>query len=179
MTDTRHTRVLSIGSGPAGYTAGVYASRAMLEPVLVQGLQPGGQLTTTTEVENWPGGHAELQGPELMQDMQAHVERFGTEVLFDHIEEVELWVWTSCSFLPKPISGAEREGGCRWLRRASDAEVAGLLHGAALGGFTLWLALGTTDGARNLAQVAGYGGIGLGLALVFFASSTRPVTGPA
>jgi thioredoxin reductase (NADPH) len=90
MSDPRHIPLIILGSGPAGYTAAVYAARANLNPVVITGMQQGGQLTTTTEVENWPGGHAELQGPELMQDMQAHVERFGTEVLFDHIEEVDL-----------------------------------------------------------------------------------------
>lgn len=87
---TIHHRLIILGSGPAGYTAAVYAARANLSPVVITGMQQGGQLTTTTEVENWPGGHAELQGPELMQDMQAHVERFGTEIIFDHIEEVDL-----------------------------------------------------------------------------------------
>jgi thioredoxin reductase (NADPH) len=71
MAETRKTKVLIIGSGPAGYTAGVYASRAMLEPILVQGIEPGGQLTTTTEVENWPGD-SEVQGPDLMIRMQDH-----------------------------------------------------------------------------------------------------------
>lgn len=85
-----HHRLIILGSGPAGYTAAVYAARANLKPVVITGMQQGGQLTTTTEVENWPGGHAELQGPELMQNMQEHVERFGTEVIFDHIEEVDL-----------------------------------------------------------------------------------------
>ena len=85
-----HHRLIILGSGPAGYTAAVYAARANLNPVVITGLQQGGQLTTTTEVENWPGGHAELQGPDLMQEMQAHVERFGTEIIFDHIEEVDL-----------------------------------------------------------------------------------------
>lgn len=85
-----HHRLIILGSGPAGYTAAVYAARANLNPVVITGLQQGGQLTTTTEVENWPGGHAQLQGPELMQEMQAHVERFGTEIIFDHIEEVDL-----------------------------------------------------------------------------------------
>ena len=87
---TVHHRLIILGSGPAGYTAAVYAARANLNPVVITGMQQGGQLTTTTEVENWPGGHAELQGPELMQDMQAHVERFGTEIIFDHIDEVDL-----------------------------------------------------------------------------------------
>jgi thioredoxin reductase (NADPH) len=90
MSDTKHHSLIILGSGPAGYTAAVYAARANLNPVVITGMQQGGQLTTTTEVENWPGGHAELQGPELMQSMQAHVERFGTEVIFDHIEEVDL-----------------------------------------------------------------------------------------
>ncbi len=87
---TIHHRLIILGSGPAGYTAAVYAARANLNPVVITGMQQGGQLTTTTEVENWPGGHAELQGPELMQNMQAHVERFGTEIIFDHIDEVDL-----------------------------------------------------------------------------------------
>ena len=90
MSEARHIPLIILGSGPAGYTAAVYAARANLNPVVITGMQQGGQLTTTTEVENWPGGHAELQGPELMQDMQAHVERLGTEVLFDHIDEVDL-----------------------------------------------------------------------------------------
>ncbi|KAA1193072.1 thioredoxin-disulfide reductase [Pseudohalioglobus sediminis] len=90
MSEARHIPLIILGSGPAGYTAAVYAARANLNPVVITGMQQGGQLTTTTEVENWPGGHAELQGPELMQDMQKHVERFGTEVLFDHIEDVDL-----------------------------------------------------------------------------------------
>lgn len=85
-----HHRLIILGSGPAGYTAAVYAARANLNPVVITGMQQGGQLTTTTEVENWPGGHAELQGPELMQEMQAHVERFGTDIVLDHIEEVDL-----------------------------------------------------------------------------------------
>ncbi|MCR8550916.1 thioredoxin-disulfide reductase [Salipiger sp. P9] len=89
MSDTRHTKVLIIGSGPAGYTAGVYASRAMLEPILVQGLEPGGQLTTTTEVENWPG-ETEIQGPELMVKMEAHARAMGTEIIGDIISKLEL-----------------------------------------------------------------------------------------
>ena len=90
MSDARHIPLIILGSGPAGYTAAVYAARANLNPVVITGMQQGGQLTTTTEVENWPGGHGALQGPELMQNMQEHVERFGTEVLFDHIDEVDL-----------------------------------------------------------------------------------------
>ena len=76
MSGTHHTKVLIVGSGPAGYTAGVYASRAMLEPILVQGMEPGGQLTTTTEVENWPGDPEGLTGPDLMVRMQKHAEKF-------------------------------------------------------------------------------------------------------
>ncbi len=89
MSDTRHTKVLIIGSGPAGYTAGVYASRAMLEPLLVQGLEPGGQLTTTTEVENWPGD-TEVQGPDLMVRMEAHARAMGTEIIGDIINKLDL-----------------------------------------------------------------------------------------
>lgn len=89
MSETHHTRVLIIGSGPAGYTAGVYASRAMLEPTLVQGIQPGGQLTITTEVENWPG-HTEVQGPDLMIQMEEHARAAGTNIIADHIASLDL-----------------------------------------------------------------------------------------
>jgi thioredoxin reductase (NADPH) len=89
MSDTRHTRVLIIGSGPAGYTAAIYASRAMLDPVLVQGMEPGGQLTTTTEVENWPGD-IEVQGPDLMVRMEAHAKAMGTEIIGDLITDLDL-----------------------------------------------------------------------------------------
>ncbi|WP_343503369.1 thioredoxin-disulfide reductase [Alloyangia pacifica] len=89
MSDTRHTRLLIIGSGPAGYTAGVYASRAMLSPLLVQGLEPGGQLTTTTEVENWPG-ETEIQGPDLMVRMEAHARAMGCEIVGDIITDLDL-----------------------------------------------------------------------------------------
>ncbi|MCJ8334900.1 MAG: thioredoxin-disulfide reductase [Epibacterium sp.] len=88
MSETRHTKVLIIGSGPAGYTAGVYASRAMLEPILVQGIEPGGQLTTTTEVENWPG-NTEIQGPDLMVNMEAHARAMGTEIIGDIITSLD------------------------------------------------------------------------------------------
>ncbi len=89
MGETRHTKVLIIGSGPAGYTAGVYASRAMLSPILVQGIEPGGQLTTTTEVENWPGD-TEVQGPDLMVRMEAHARAMGTEIIGDIISSLDL-----------------------------------------------------------------------------------------
>ena len=88
MAETRHTKVLIIGSGPAGYTAGVYAARAMLSPILVQGLEPGGQLTTTTEVENYPS-FVEVQGPELMMKMEEHARAMGTEVIGDIITELD------------------------------------------------------------------------------------------
>ena len=90
MSDAQHHPLIILGSGPAGYTAAVYAARANLNPVVITGMQQGGQLTTTTEVENWPGGPADLQGPALMQQMQEHAERFETQVIFDHIEEVDL-----------------------------------------------------------------------------------------
>ncbi len=90
MSDAKHSRLLIVGSGPAGYTAAIYGARANLKPVVITGLEQGGQLTTTTEVENWPGGHAELQGPELMQDMLEHTERFDAEVVFDHIHTTDL-----------------------------------------------------------------------------------------
>ncbi len=89
MSETHHTKVLIIGSGPAGYTAGVYAARAMLSPILVQGMEPGGQLTTTTEVENYPG-FTEVQGPELMVKMQEHAEAMGTKVIQDIITGLDL-----------------------------------------------------------------------------------------
>jgi thioredoxin reductase (NADPH) len=90
MADAKHCRLLILGSGPAGYTAAVYAARAALEPVLVTGIEQGGQLTTTTDVDNWPGDDEGVQGPELMQRMQRHAERFGTEIVFDHIHTTDL-----------------------------------------------------------------------------------------
>ncbi len=85
-----HSRLLILGSGPAGYTAALYAARANLSPTLITGIEQGGQLTTTTDVDNWPGDHTGVQGPELMQRMLAHVERFDTNVIFDHIHSAEL-----------------------------------------------------------------------------------------
>ncbi len=90
MTAARHSRLLILGSGPAGYSAAVYAARANLKPVLVTGLEQGGQLMTTTDVDNWPGDDAGVQGPELMERMRRHAERFGTEMVFDHIHEAVL-----------------------------------------------------------------------------------------
>ncbi|GAB3107213.1 thioredoxin-disulfide reductase [Aestuariicella hydrocarbonica] len=90
MSDAQHHQIIILGSGPAGYTAAVYAARANLKPVVITGMQQGGQLTTTTEVENWPGGPADLQGPDLMVQMQQHAERFDTEIIFDHIHEADL-----------------------------------------------------------------------------------------
>jgi thioredoxin reductase (NADPH) len=89
MSEARHCRLLILGSGPAGYTAAVYAARANLKPVLITGLEQGGQLTTTTEVDNWPGDDKGVQGPELMERMKRHAERFGTEILFDQINSVD------------------------------------------------------------------------------------------
>jgi len=90
MTTPKHSRLLILGSGPAGYTAAVYAARANLKPTMVTGLQQGGQLMTTTEVDNWPGDVKGVQGPELMQRMAEHAERFETEMVFDHIHQVDL-----------------------------------------------------------------------------------------
>jgi thioredoxin reductase (NADPH) len=90
MSDAKHCRLLILGSGPAGYTAAVYAARANLEPVLLTGLEQGGQLTTTTDVDNWPGGKEGLQGPDMMEEMRAHAERFNTEIIFDHVHTVDL-----------------------------------------------------------------------------------------
>jgi len=90
MSEVQHHRLIILGSGPAGYTAAVYAARANLNPVVITGMQAGGQLTTTTEVDNWPGDVEGVQGPELMQRMQAHAERFNTQVIFDHINEAQL-----------------------------------------------------------------------------------------
>ena len=90
MSDTQHYPLIILGSGPAGWTAAVYAARANLNPVVITGIQQGGQLTTTTDVDNWPGDDQGVQGPELMERMQRHAERFDTQTIFDHIESVEL-----------------------------------------------------------------------------------------
>ncbi|KAG0079471.1 hypothetical protein BGZ92_001012, partial [Podila epicladia] len=90
MPDTKHAKVLILGSGPAGYSAAVYAARANLSPVLITGLSQGGQLMTTTDVENWPADAQGVQGPELMQRFLEHAERFGTEMIFDQIHTAKL-----------------------------------------------------------------------------------------
>lgn len=90
MSEVQHHRLIILGSGPAGYTAAIYAARANLNPVVITGMQAGGQLTTTTDVDNWPGDVDGVQGPELMQRMQAHAERFNTRVIFDHIHTAQL-----------------------------------------------------------------------------------------
>jgi thioredoxin reductase (NADPH) len=89
MSDVQHHKLIILGSGPAGYTAAVYAARANLNPVVITGIQQGGQLTTTTDVDNWPGDAEGVQGPDLMMRMQAHAERFDTEIIFDHIDSVD------------------------------------------------------------------------------------------
>lgn len=96
MSEVRHSRVIILGSGPAGYSAAVYAARANLKPLLITGMQAGGQLTTTTEVDNWPGDVHGLTGPVLMERMREHAERFETEIVFDHINAVD--------FASKPYS---------------------------------------------------------------------------
>ncbi|MEF2521176.1 thioredoxin-disulfide reductase [Vibrio mimicus] len=106
MSNVKHSKLLILGSGPAGYTAAVYAARANLKPVLVTGMQQGGQLTTTTEVENWPGDAEGLTGPGLMDRMKEHAERFDTEIVFDHINAVDL------SSRPFLLTGDSQEYTC-------------------------------------------------------------------
>ena len=112
---TKHARLLILGSGPAGYTAAVYAARANLLPVLITGTQQGGQLTTTTEIENWPAGDPELTGPELMIKMQQQAERFNTEIILDHIDRVDF------SQKPFKLFGSDTEYSCDALIIATGA----------------------------------------------------------
>ena len=115
MSDVKHMRLLILGSGPAGYTAAVYAARANLKPVLITGMEQGGQLTTTTEVDNWPGDNEGVQGPELMDRMLKHAERFNTEVIFDHINKADL------SSRPFVLTGDAGQYSCDALIIATGA----------------------------------------------------------
>jgi len=115
MSETKHCRLLILGSGPAGYSAAVYAARANLNPVIVTGMEMGGQLTTTTDVDNWPGDNEGVQGPELMERMKAHAERFGTEIIFDHIHTADL------SARPFKLIGDSHEYTCDALIIATGA----------------------------------------------------------
>ena len=115
MSDTKHCRVLILGSGPAGYSAAVYAARANLNPVMVSGMEPGGQLMTTTDVDNWPGDVDGLQGPELMDRMLKHAERFNTEIINDHIHDADL------SVRPFVLKGDEHTYTCDALIIATGA----------------------------------------------------------
>jgi thioredoxin reductase (NADPH) len=115
MNEIKHCRLLILGSGPAGYTAAVYAARANLKPVMITGLQQGGQLTTTTEVDNWPGDVEGLQGPDLMERMRRHAERFDTEIIFDHIHTTDL------SSRPFKLHGDSGQYSCDVLIIATGA----------------------------------------------------------
>ncbi len=141
MSDTRHTRVLIIGSGPAGYTAGVYASRAMLEPILVQGIEPGGQLTTTTDVENYPG-FTEVQGPDLMIKMQEHAAAMGCDIVGDIITELDT---SSRPFVAKGDSGTTYTADAVILCTGARAKWLGLETEEAFKGFGV-SACATCDG---------------------------------
>ena len=141
MTVTRQTKILIIGSGPAGYTAAVYASRAMLEPILVQGIEPGGQLTTTTEVENWPGD-SEVQGPDLMLRMEAHAKVMGTEIIGDIINELNL---DQRPFMAKGDSGTVYSADAVILATGARAKWLGLPSEEKFKGFGV-SACATCDG---------------------------------
>lgn len=141
MSDARHTKVLIIGSGPAGYTAGVYASRAMLNPILVQGMEPGGQLTTTTEVENWPG-EKEIQGPQLMVNMEEHAKAMGCEIIMDLISDLDL---SQRPFVAKGDSGTTYTADAVILATGARAKWLGLESEEAYKGFGV-SACATCDG---------------------------------
>jgi len=115
MSATQHHRLIILGSGPAGYSAAIYAARANMNPVIIQGSQPGGQLTTTTDVDNYPGYKDGVQGPEMMEDLKAQAERFGTEIIWDHIESADL------SSRPFKLKGEDGEYSCDALIIATGA----------------------------------------------------------
>ncbi|KAF0675351.1 thioredoxin-disulfide reductase [Profundibacterium mesophilum] len=141
MADTRHVKLLIVGSGPAGYTAAVYAARAMLEPVLVQGIQPGGQLTITTDVENWPG-EASIMGPDLMVRMEAHAKEMGAEIVSDHISSLDL---SSRPFTARADSGAVYTADAIILATGAQAKWLGLESEEKFKGFGV-SACATCDG---------------------------------
>ena len=141
MSDTRHSKVLIIGSGPAGYTAGIYAARAMLKPVLVQGMEPGGQLTTTTEVENYPG-FTEIQGPDLMMKMQEHAQAMGTEIIQDIITDLDV---DTRPFVAKGDSGTTYTADAVILATGARAKWLGLPSEEKFKGFGV-SACATCDG---------------------------------
>ncbi len=141
MTETRHTRVLIIGSGPAGYTAAVYSARAMLNPILVQGLQPGGQLTITTEVENWPGD-SHVQGPDLMVRMEEHARAMGAEIVSDYISSLDL---SQRPFVARADSGTTFTADAVILATGAQAKWLGLPSEEKFKGFGV-SACATCDG---------------------------------
>lgn len=141
MSDARHVKLLIIGSGPAGYTAAVYASRAMLNPVLIQGMQPGGQLTITTEVENWPG-ETGIQGPDLMVKMEAHASAMGTEIITDLVTGLDL---SKRPFAATCDSGAVFTADAVVLATGAQARWLGLPSEEAFKGFGV-SACATCDG---------------------------------
>jgi len=141
MSDTRHTKTLIIGSGPAGYTAGVYAARAMLNPILVQGMEPGGQLTTTTEVENYPS-FIDIQGPELMVKMEEHARAMGTEIIGDIITDLDL---SQRPFVAKGDSGTTYTADAVILATGARAKWLGLPSEEKFKGFGV-SACATCDG---------------------------------
>ena len=141
MGETRHTKVLIIGSGPAGYTAAVYSARAMLNPILIQGLQPGGQLTITTEVENWPGD-TEVQGPDLMVRMEEHARAMGAEIVSDYIAELDL---SQRPFVARADSGTTFTADAVILATGAQAKWLGLPSEEKFKGFGV-SACATCDG---------------------------------
>jgi NADPH-dependent 2,4-dienoyl-CoA reductase/sulfur reductase-like enzyme len=176
MSTTRHTRLLIIGSGPAGYTAAVYAARAMLNPILVQGIQPGGQLTITTEVENWPGD-THVMGPDLMVRMQAHAEAMGAEVISDHISSLDL---SARPFTAHADSGITFTADAVILATGHLAEhdpdsAEGRAHWAALArtGQPIVIYMGMAN-LRGIAEALGAGGLPAETPVAVVAAATLP-----